>query len=80
MLKKSLTIIVENMLASIIFVVLLVGAGAFFGKNIVWTLKFPLFFLFFSIPAGDFLVPYLQFITADISVYMLTLLITALYI
>jgi exosortase A len=46
---------------------------AFFGKKIVLSLKFPLAFLYLSIPIGDFLIPYLQFITADISVFMIQL-------
>jgi len=37
-------------------------------------LAFPLFFLIFAVPVGDFLIPYLQFITADISVFMLEIL------
>ncbi|GAA6204842.1 exosortase A [Thalassotalea sp. SU-HH00458] len=42
-------------------------------------LAFPLFFLLFSVPVGDFLIPYLQFITADISVFFLELLNIPVY-
>lgn len=43
----------------------------FLGDKIAWQLKFPLAFIVFAIPVGEQLVPLLQEITADISVYML---------
>jgi exosortase A len=54
-----------------IFSLFVVLTWVFFGWKMVVFLKFPLAFLYFSIPVGDFLVPYLQFITADISVFMI---------
>jgi exosortase A len=63
--------VIEQFALFTLFVVL---TWAFFGLKIVLSLKFPLAFLFLSIPVGDFLVPYLQFITADISVFMIQIL------
>lgn len=57
-----------------LFSLFVVLTWAFFGWKIVLSLKFPLAFLYFSIPIGDFLIPYLQFITADISVFMIKVL------
>jgi exosortase A len=54
-----------------LFSLFIVLTWAFFGWKIVLSLKFPLAFLYLSIPIGDFLIPYLQFITADISVFMI---------
>lgn len=45
----------------------------FVGNKIAWQLKFPLLFTLFAVPFGEELVPFLQEITADISVYMLQL-------
>ena len=45
----------------------------FVGNSIAWQLKFPLLFVLFAVPVGEELVPFLQEITADISVYMLQL-------
>ncbi len=45
----------------------------FVGNKIAWQLKFPLLFALFAVPVGEELVPFLQEITADISVYMLQL-------
>ncbi|WP_085300426.1 exosortase A [Cognaticolwellia mytili] len=58
----------------VLFSLFIVLTWAFFGWNIVLSLKFPLAFLYLSIPIGDFLIPYLQFITADISVFMINAL------
>lgn len=63
--------VIEQFALFSLFVVL---TWAFFGWKIVLSLKFPLAFLYLSIPVGDFLVPYLQFITADISVFMIQIL------
>lgn len=43
----------------------------FFGRKILIALSFPLAYLFFSVPVGEFLVPKLQDITAWFSVYAL---------
>ncbi|WP_371195033.1 exosortase A [Glaciecola sp. SC05] len=45
----------------------------FVGNKVAWQLKFPLLFVLFAVPVGEELVPFLQEITADISVYMLQL-------
>jgi len=58
----------------VLFTLIIVIVWAFYGWNIVKFLKFPLAFLYFSIPVGDFLIPYLQFITADISVFLIQVL------
>ena len=63
--------VIEQFALFSLFVVL---TWAFFGWKIVLFLKFPLAFLYLSIPIGDFLIPYLQFITADISVYLIEML------
>jgi exosortase A len=63
--------VVEQLVLFSLFIVL---TWAFFGWRVVLALKFPLAFLYFSIPVGDFLIPYLQFITADISVYLIKVL------
>jgi len=49
------------------------------GSAGVKLLAFPLLFLLFAVPVGDFLIPYLQFVTADISVFMLELLNIPVY-
>nr|WP_136251741.1 exosortase A [Ningiella ruwaisensis] len=43
----------------------------FIGNNLAWQIKFPLIFMLFAIPVGEELIPFLQEITADISVEML---------
>ncbi len=63
--------VIEQFVLYTLFIAL---TWAFFGWKVVWLLKFPLIFLYFSIPVGDFLIPYLQFITADISVYLIQIL------
>lgn len=57
-----------------LFSLFIVLTWAVFGWKVVFFLRFPLAFLYFSIPIGDFLIPYLQFVTADISVYMIKIL------
>jgi len=49
------------------------------GLSGIKLLAFPLLFLLFAVPVGDFLIPYLQFVTADISVFMLELLNIPVY-
>jgi exosortase A len=44
---------------------------AIFGRAVARALVFPLFYLFFAVPAGEFLVPKLQDITAHITVLLL---------
>lgn len=44
-----------------------------FGPRYAWHYRAPLCLLFFAVPFGDFLVPWLQSITADMSVYLLEL-------
>lgn len=48
-------------------------AWLFLGNKIAWNLQFPLVFMLFSVPVGEELIPFLQEITADMSVYMLEL-------
>jgi len=43
------------------------------GNKAAWHIVFPLFFMMFSIPIGEELIPFLQEVTADISVYFLGL-------
>ncbi|WP_395344622.1 exosortase A [Ningiella sp. W23] len=43
----------------------------FLGDRIAWQLQFPLAFMLFAIPVGEELIPFLQEITADMSVEML---------
>lgn len=43
----------------------------FIGDKLAWNLKFPLVFVLFAVPVGEELIPFLQEITADMSVYML---------
>jgi exosortase A len=47
---------------------------AILGWRVVWTLLFPLFYLVFMIPVGEFLIPPLQDITADFVVWWLRLI------
>jgi exosortase A len=42
-----------------------------YGLPIAWHYRAPLLLIFFAIPVGDFLVPFLQSITADMSVFFL---------
>lgn len=63
--------VIEQFALFSLFVIL---TWVFFGWKVVFSLKFPLAFIYFSIPIGDFLIPYLQFVTADISVYMISIL------
>jgi len=43
------------------------------GNKAAWHIVFPLFFMMFSIPIGEELIPFLQEVTADLSVYFLGL-------
>lgn len=42
-----------------------------YGFAIAWHYRAPLVLVFFAVPVGDFLIPYLQSITADMSVFFL---------
>jgi exosortase len=56
------------------FVSMLIGgAGAAFGDRALTLWAWPLAFLFFMVPAGESILPALQFITANIAVALLTL-------
>jgi exosortase A len=69
-----------NVVIQFVFISLLVVlVWTFWGIKLVQQIKFPLAFLFFSIPVGDFLIPYLQFITADIAVWLLHLVNVPVY-
>ncbi len=50
------------------------------GRNVSLGLTFPLFYAFFMVPFGDELVPILQTVTADISMFMLGLVGIPAYI
>jgi exosortase A len=55
-------------------VTLIVGAvWAILGRRVVKTLAFPLFFLYFAVPMGEFLIPSLMNFTADFTVAALQL-------
>ncbi|MFT6267844.1 MAG: exosortase A [Alphaproteobacteria bacterium] len=45
----------------------------FIGNRLAWDIKFPLVFVLFAVPVGEELIPILQEITADMSVFMLKL-------
>jgi len=53
------------------YAALIIIVMSILGWNIVKILSFPLFYLIFSIPMGEELVPTLQQVTADISVWLL---------
>lgn len=43
----------------------------FIGTKLAWQIRFPLFFVLFSVPVGEELIPFLQELTADLSVFLL---------
>ncbi len=45
----------------------------FVGDKIAWDIRFALFFVLFSVPVGEELIPFLQELTADLSVFLLDL-------
>jgi exosortase A len=51
----------------------------FVGDKIAWSIKFPLAFVLFAVPVGEELIPFLQEITADMSVFMLEMTGIPLY-
>jgi exosortase A len=61
---------VEQMAATLILIALVIVA---LGRKLAWTLAFPLAYLIFAVPFGDRLTPFLQQITADITVQALQL-------
>lgn len=52
---------------------------ALWGWGAIKILRFPLFFLILSVPFGEFLIPVLQEVTADISIYLLKLVQLPIY-
>lgn len=50
---------------------LIAAVWALLGWAVVWALFFPLMFLFFAVPVGEFLIPPLMEVTADFTVAML---------
>ena len=42
-----------------------------YGHLVAWHYRAPLILLFFAVPVGDFMIPFLQSITADMAVWML---------
>lgn len=58
-----------NVAAQYAFIALLIAAvWAVLGLQVVWALFFPLMFLFFAVPVGEFLIPPLMNFTADFTV------------
>lgn len=65
---QSLVNVLQQLVAiSIVPMLVLLNAG----WRYLWHYKTPLLLLFLCIPFGDFLVPYLQSFTADVSVFLL---------
>ena len=63
-----------NVVAQYAFVVMLVATvWALLGWNVVWAAFFPLMFLLFAVPVGEFLIQPLMGVTADFTVAMLQL-------
>nr|WP_255378652.1 exosortase A [Pelomonas sp. KK5] len=63
-----------NVLSQFAFVAILVLAvPAVLGRRVAWQIAFPLAFLFFCVPAGEFVMPQLMEWTADVTVAALRL-------
>ncbi|MFP5380842.1 MAG: exosortase A [Gammaproteobacteria bacterium] len=63
-----------NVVAQYAFIALLIGAvWTLLGWAFVWAAFFPLMFLFFAVPVGEFLIQPLMGVTADFTVAMLQL-------
>ncbi len=63
-----------NVVAQYAFIALLIGVvWALLGWTFVWAAFFPLMFLFFAVPVGEFLIQPLMGVTADFTVSMLQL-------
>jgi exosortase A len=61
-----------NVVAQYAFIVMLVAAvWALLGWSVVWAAFFPLMFLLFAVPVGEFLIQPLMGVTADFTVAML---------
>ncbi|MDE2504020.1 MAG: exosortase A, partial [Burkholderiales bacterium] len=59
-----------NVVAQFAFVALIVVAvAAVLGIEVAWTIAFPLAFLFFAVPFGEFAIPWMMRWTADFTVY-----------
>ncbi|WP_114327604.1 exosortase A [Candidatus Colwellia aromaticivorans] len=55
------------------FALLPISFWLIFGNTFAWKLKFPLFFVMFSVPMGNELIPILQEVTAEITVFFIKL-------
>ena len=63
-----------NVVAQYAFITILIAAvWAVLGKQVVWALFFPLMFLFFAVPVGEFLIPPLMEFTANFTIAALQL-------
>lgn len=61
-----------NVVAQYAFIVMLIAAvWTLLGRTFVWAAFFPLMFLFFAVPVGEFLITPLMRVTADFTVTML---------
>ncbi|MDP3419519.1 MAG: exosortase A [Thiobacillus sp.] len=61
-----------NVVAQYAFIVMLIAAvWTLLGRAFVWAAFFPLMFLFFAVPVGEFLIQPLMRVTADFTVTML---------
>jgi exosortase A len=61
-----------NVVAQYAFIVMLIAAvWTLLGRTFVWAAFFPLMFLFFAVPVGEFLIQPLMRVTADFTVTML---------
>ena len=61
-----------NVVAQYAFIVMLIAAvWALLGWSVVWAALFPLMFLLFAVPVGEFLIQPLMGVTADFTVAML---------
>ncbi len=63
-----------NVVAQYAFIAMLIGAvWTLLGRTFVWAAFFPLMFLFFAVPVGEFLIQPLMGVTADFTVALLQL-------
>lgn len=70
-LSKLAGVLVVEQLAVIAMIAAL--SLSLLGKRIVWEIAFPLGFLFFAVPIGEFLIPSLMNFTADFTVKLIEL-------
>ncbi len=71
LLSKLAGVLVVEQLAVIAMIAAL--SLSLLGKRIVWEIAFPLGFLFFAVPIGEFLIPSLMNFTADFTVKLIEL-------